>query len=319
MGSLPHISVAGATATGTHGSGDRNGSLATAVAALELVDAAGECVTVRRGDPDFDGMVVGLGVLGIITRMTLDIQPTFRMRQDSFVDLPWDTVLRRFDEVFSCAYSVSVLTLWSRPSVDHLWLKTRVEDDAPLEVTAAHLGAVPGSPHLTDVTEATGSDLNPFGGVVGPWSERLAHFRPDREPGISEQIQSEYMVPRGRAVAALEALRRMGSRIDPLLLATELRTVAADALWLSSSYGQDAVAIHFTWKRAPGAVDAITREIEAMLIPLGGRPHWGKVVHASGATLAPLYPRMAEFRRLVGRRDPGGKFHNAFLSRHILA
>ena len=318
MGSLPHISVAGATATGTHGSGDRNGSLSTAVAALELVDAAGDPVTIRRGEPDFDGMVVGLGAFGIITRVTLDIQPTFMLRQDAFIDLPWNTLLSELDAVFSCAYSVSIMTKWSEPTLGRLWLKTRLEDGRPLEVTAAHLGAVPGPAHLAAVgSDEPGGRLNPFGGIPGPWSERLAHFRPDRDPGASDQIQSEYMVPRSRAVAALQAVRRLGDRIDPHLHATEIRSIAADQLWLSGSYGHDAVALHFTWKQEPQAVDALTREIEDLLIPLGGRPHWGKLMHAPAAVLAPLYPRLADFRDLAERRDPAGKFGNAFLERHV--
>jgi alditol oxidase len=317
MGSLPHITIAGATATGTHGSGDRNGSLATAVAALELVDARGELVTVRRGEPDFDGMVVGLGAFGIITRVTLDIQPSFLVRQDAFVRLPWDTLLSRLDEVFSCAYSVSVMTKWSGDHVDRLWLKTRVEDQGAQEVTAAHLGVVPGAPHASAVTEDVPARLNPFGGVPGPWSERLAHFRPDHDPGTNEQIQSECLVPRRNAATAIEAVRHLAARIDPLLITTEIRTVAADGLWLSGSYGEDAVGVHFTWKRDAGQVAAITREIEDLLIPLGGRPHWGKLMHARAAVLAPLYPRMDAFRALVQRRDPGGRFRNAFLERHV--
>ena len=317
LGSLPHITVAGATATGTHGSGDRNGSLATAVAALELVDASGALVTIRRGEPDFDGMVVGLGAFGIVTRVTLDIQPSFLVRQDAFVDLPWDTLLTRLDEVFSCAYSVSIMTMWSQPTLGRLWLKTRLEDGEPQEVTAAHLGAVPGPAHFSAIGAAPSERLNPFGGIAGPWSERLAHFRPDQDPGVSDQIQSEYMLPRARAVEALEAVRAIGARVDPLLCTTELRSVAADQLWLSGSHGCDAVALHFTWKREPEAVDALTRELETMLIPLGGRPHWGKLMHAPSAALAPLYPRMADFRALAARRDPDRKFGNAFLDRHV--
>jgi alditol oxidase len=318
MGSLPHITVAGATATGTHGSGDRNGNLASAVAALEFVDASGALATIGRGEADFAGMVVGLGAFGVITRVTLDIQPTFLVRQDAFVDLPWDALLARFDAVFAAAYSVSVLTKWSQATLDRLWLKTRVEDEAPREITMAEFGAVPGAPHVSALSDELDSPFTRFGGVAGPWSERLAHFRTDAAPGTSAQIQSEYLLPRGNAVAALEAVRRIGARIDPLLIASEFRTVAADDLWLSGSYGHDAVALHFTWHRQIEAVGAITREIEEMLIPLGGRPHWGKLMHARGAALAPLYPRLGDFRSLVARRDPGGKFRNAFLERHVL-
>jgi xylitol oxidase len=316
MASLPHVSVAGAVATGTHGSGDAHGNLATAVAALELVTATGDRITVRRGDAGFDGMVVGLGAFGIVVRVTLDIQPSFTMRQDAFSDLPWASCIDDFDAVMAAAYSVSIMTSWSGSTVSRLWLKTRIESDAPVTVSMAHLGAV-----ATTDTSATGTPesiarLNPFG-VAGPWSERLPHFRPDVEPGPLAQIQSEYMLPRAQAGAALALLRAIGERIDQHLYATEVRTMRGDALWLSPSYGHDSVALHFTWKREPDEVVAITTEIEAMLLPLGARPHWGKLMHARAERIAPLYPRMAAFRALAEAHDPGGKFRNRFLADHV--
>ena len=316
MGSLPHISVAGATATGTHGSGDKNGNLSTAVSALELVTASGDLVHVQRGDDGFEGMVVGLGAFGIVTRLTLDIQPTFDVRQDAFLDLPWDAVLSNLDEVMSAAYSVSLMTMWSTPTVGRLWLKTRLVDGHPLEVAAAHLGAAAAPLALVVGDSDPNERLNIFG-VAGPWSERLPHFRLDRDPGPNEQIQSEYMVPRSQAMAAMAQLRAIGDRIDRLLHITEVRTVAADDLWLSPSYGQDTVAFHFTWNKEPAAVDEITTEIEHMLLPLGGRPHWGKLMHAQADRLAPLYPRLDAFRDLAKTYDPAQKFRNAFLNRHV--
>lgn len=316
MGSLPNISVAGATATGTHGSGDRNGNLASAVAGLELIGADGTRRHIRRGDEGFDGVVVGLGTFGVVARVTLDIQPSFDVRQDAFADLPWTAVLDNLDGVTSAAYSVSLMTMWSGATVGRLWLKTRLADGTPPVVDAAHLGAVP-VPHATAASRDDPTDrLNPFGSA-GPWSERLAHFRDDREPGRTDQIQSEYMLPRHQARAAFLLLRAMGERIDRHLHMTEIRTVAADALWLSPSYGHDAVAIHFTWKREPEAVDAITAEIEELLLPLGGRPHWGKLMHAPAGRLAPLYPRLADFRALAEAWDPNRKFRNGFLARHV--
>jgi len=316
MGSLPDITVAGATATGTHGSGDRNGNLATAVAGFERVEADGNLTTVERGDAGFDGMVVGLGAFGIVTRMTLDVQPTFDVRQDAFTGLPWDTVLRRLDEIMSGAYSVSLFTKWAGTHVDRLWLKSRVDDARMQAITARHLGAKSANHAMVYGDDDPASRLNRFG-VAGPWSERLTHFRSDRDAGSPEQIQSEILVPRDRAVDALEILRAMGDRIDPHLAISELRTVAADTLWLSASYGQDVLGIHFTWNKEQEAVHRLTGEIEERLLPLGGRPHWGKVMHARAQRLAALYPRMNEFRALVRRADPGGKFRNAFLDRHV--
>ena len=316
IGSLPNISVAGATATGTHGSGDRNGNLSSAVAGLELIGADGGLRRIRRGEAGFDGMVVGLGAFGVVTRVTLDIQPSFDVRQDAFADLPWAAVLDNLDGVTSAAYSVSMMTSWSGDTVGRLWLKTRLSDGVPQVVDMAHLGAVP-VPHASAASRADPAErLNPFG-VAGPWSERLPHFRYDREPGQFEQIQSEYMVPRHQARAAFLLLRAIGERIDPHLLATEIRTMAADELWLSPSYGHDTVAIHFTWKREPEAVGAITAEIEDLLLPLGARPHWGKLMHARADQAGPLYPKLSEFRALADAWDPDRKFRNDFLAAHV--
>src|SRR5215218_999672 len=97
LASLPHISVAGAVATATHGSGVTNGNLATAVAALELVTSDGQLVRASRGDADFDGMVVGLGALGAVTRLTLDVEPAYEVRQRVFEGLAWDALYEHFD------------------------------------------------------------------------------------------------------------------------------------------------------------------------------------------------------------------------------
>jgi len=314
LASLPHISVAGAVATGTHGSGDHNGTLATAVAALEIVTASGELLTLRRGDPDFDGAVVSLGALGIVTRVTLDIEPTFDVRQDLYDDLSWSALLDDFDAATSSAYSVSLFTDWLGDTVGTTWLKSRADAAAPPEhllgaarqPTGRHM--LPGQP-VTNVTQQ--------GGVVGPWNDRLAHFKLGFTPSNGDELQSEYLVPRHNAVAALEAVRTLGPRVAPLLLITEVRTMRADSLWLSGAFETDAVGIHFTWKPLEAEVRALLPEIEALLLPLGARPHWGKVFTADGGALEALYPRLGEFRALAARLDPERKFGNAFLERTV--
>jgi alditol oxidase len=316
MASLPHISVAGAIATGTHGSGDRLGNLSTAVAALDIVCATGDLVTVRRGDPGFDGAVVALGALGIVTRLTLDIQPDFELRQDAFEGLPWRNVMSDFNTVMSAGYSVSLMTSWSSPTVTRLWIKTRLVNGEQDAVSMAHLGAAPAAyPWAVGTPEVT-ERLNPFA-VPGPWSERLPHFRPEVVPGPAGHLQSEYMVPRDNATTAIRKLRAIGDRIDPHLWATEIRSMARDTLWLSPSYGDDRVGIHFSWRREPDAVQAMTTEIEAMLLPLGARPHWGKILHSGAEQLAPLYPKLSAFRKLARSYDPAGKFRNEFLELHV--
>jgi alditol oxidase len=315
MASLPHLSIAGATATGTHGSGDSNGNLATSVAALEIVTASGDLIEIRRGQRGFSGIVVGLGAFGVVTRVTLDVEPSFQMQQDAFADLPWAELLTNFDAIMAAAYSVSLMTMWSATTVNRLWLKKRLINQEPSHVTPTQFGATPAaqaSPGAINIDDS----LTPFG-AAGPWSEHLCHFRRGCEPGPTAQIQSEYMLPRTQAIAALTRLRAIAKRIDPHLIISEIRTVAADDLWLSPSYGHDTVAIHFTWKPAPAAADAITTEIEALLLPLGARPHWGKLMHARAEQIAPLYPQLAEFRKLADEYDPAGKFRNQFLNEHV--
>jgi xylitol oxidase len=258
-------------------------------------------------------MVVNLGALGVMTRITLDIQPTFDMRQDAFEGLTWDTVLTDFDAVMSAGYSVSLLTKWSDPTITRLWIKTRL----PAEVSAVHLGARPAALLSPNATPEGDVDLNPFGGVPGPWSERLAHFRPGVDPGLPGHLQSEYLVPRARAIDAMKMLREIGHLIDPHLLTTEIRCMTADDLWLSPAQGRDTIGIHFSWARDLLAVPVVSSEIEALLLPLGARPHWGKIIHSDAKRLAPLYPRLPEFRELARSLDPGGKLRNAYLDRHV--
>ncbi|PRY70171.1 xylitol oxidase [Glaciihabitans tibetensis] len=314
LASLPHISVAGAVATSTHGSGDSNGTLATAVRALEFVDGTGTEVRLERGDDDFEGAVVALGALGIVTRITLDIEPTFDVRQDVFTDLPWDTLLENFSAVTSSAYSVSVFTNWLGDTAGNAWLKSRVDAGGP----PSTLFGAPRQHHdLHPLPDQAATNTTVQGGIPGPWSDRLAHFKLGYTPSNGNELQSEFLVPREHVVDALTGLRTLGDRIAPLLLISELRTMAADSLWLSGAFGRATVGIHFTWKMLPTEVYALLPEIEALLLELGGRPHWGKVFTASAAAIAPLYPRLDDFRELVKRHDPDRLFGNEYLQRTL--
>lgn len=244
LGSLPHISVVGACATGTHGSGDSNACLSAAVSSVELVTADGTVATASRGDEGFDGMVVALGALGIVTRVTLDIQPTYDVRQDSYVDLAWSDLDGDFDEIMSSAYSVSLFTGWTG-GIDQVWLKTRLGGE-PFEPVGRFHGAAPQPPEQWTTLISDDPNLTRRGGVPGPWSQRLPHFRLDSIPSNGDEIQSEYFVARADAVSAVAAVRAIGDRLAPLLMIGELRTVAADTLWLSPAYGRDSIALHFT-------------------------------------------------------------------------
>lgn len=321
LASLPHISVAGAVATATHGSGDANGNLATSVAELEIVAADGTVHTLSRGiSPDFDGAVVGLGALGVVTKVTLDIEPTYAVRQDVFEALPWETVLGDFDAATSSAYSVSLFTDWSGDAVAQSWLKSRI---AGAEAAAAALSGETffGGSRATvarhPLPGVSAENCTEQLGVPGPWSERLAHFRMAFTPSSGEELQSEFFVRREHAVAAISELRALSHCITPLLLVSEIRTVAADQLWLSTAYGQDSVGFHFTWKPLQDEVEELLPVIEEALAPLNARPHWGKLFQADAASLASLYPRFADFKDLAERMDPERKFRNGFLARKV--
>ncbi len=306
LASLPHISVAGAVATATHGSGERLGNLATAVSALELMTSGGELVRLARGDDGFAGAVVSLGALGAVVRVTLDAEPFYEVRQHVYVDLAWEALLGGLDAAMAAGDSVSVFTRWGEVAGD-VWVKTR--GDSPGDEL---LGARAAVAERHPIAEIDPVHTTPQLGVPGPWYERLPHFRMGFTPSAGEEIQSEYHVPRTCAVDALVALRGLRERIAPMLLVSELRAVAADELWLSPQFERDTLAIHFTWKREPGAVAAVVPEVEAALAPFGARPHWGKVFAA-----APAYPRAGDFAALAARLDPRGAFRNAFLERAV--
>jgi xylitol oxidase len=317
LASLPHISVAGAVATATHGSGDRNGNLATAVAALELVTSGGEIVTARRGDADFDGMVVGLGALGAVTRIALDVEPGYEIRQRVFEGLPWDALAHHFDAIASAGHSVSVFTRWG-DTTDQVWVKSRVDAGAAEEPRPELFGAVAATVDRHPILGIDPVNCTPQLGRPGRWSDRLPHFRMGFTPSAGEEIQSEWIVPRRHCIAAIDAVRRLGDALRPVLQVSEIRTIAADRLWLSPQYGTDTVAIHFTWTREPEPVARAVERVEAALAPFEARPHWGKLFGADAATLAQRYERLPEFRALTERLDPRGAFRNAWLERHVL-
>ncbi len=314
LASLPHLSVAGAVATATHGSGDALGNLSTAVSVLEFVTADGEVVTAtRERAPDFHGMVVSLGALGVVTRLTLDVQPTYLVRQDVYEHLPLAALEAHFDAIMAGADSVSLFTHWREASFHQVWLKRRVDAGNVPDLPREWFGAVRATRDLHPITRMPAVNSTPQLGVAGPWHERLPHFRLAFTPSSGEELQSEYLVPREHALAAIRAVQALGAHIGPLLQVSEVRTVAADPLWMSPCFERASAALHFTWVPDEAAVRAALPRLEAALAPLGARPHWGKVFTTPPDHLRALYPRLADFRALLARHDPGGKFRNAFL------
>jgi len=316
LASLPHISVGGAVATATHGSGDANGNLATAVAALQMVTSDGDILQVSRGEDDFAGMVVGVGALGVVTRLTLDVQPSYLVRQEVFEHLAWEVLFEQFDAVTSSADSVSLFLDYG-DDIGQVWLKTRVDPNDRRPLLSELLGARAAVRTVHPVPALSTESLTEQFGVPGSWADRLPHFRLDAVLASGAELQSECMVPRRYAVEALRAVRDLAPVFRPHLMISEIRTVAADDLWLSSAYGADTVCIHFSWKQESDAVNALLPAIEAALAPFQARPHWGKLFVATVRELEPRYPRLPEFRRLAERLDPRGAFRNAFLDRHV--
>jgi xylitol oxidase len=302
--SLPHISVGGAIATATHGSGVGNQSLAGAVSALELVGADGTIRRLLRSGPDFDGAVVALGALGLVARVTLDVAPAFELRQYVFEALPWSTVEAELDAILAGGYSVSLFTTWTGLGIDQVWVKTTEELDS-------YFGAAPTTHPCHPVPGADPQNCTQQLGVTGPSAERLPHFRLGFTPSSGDELQTEYALAREHGADAIRALRQLAPLVTPLLQISEIRAIAADTLWLSPFYERDSIAFHFTWKPLLDEVTSVLPTIEAALAPFDARPHWGKLF-----TSLPDYPRLHDFRELRHRLDPGGKFSNDFVERY---
>ncbi|XID92330.1 FAD-binding protein [Paenibacillaceae bacterium WGS1546] len=319
LASLPHISVAGACATGTHGSGDRNRTLSASVQALEIVQANGEILKLTRDrDARFAGAVVGLGALGVVTELTLDIVPAFRIGQRVYENLPLAKLADHLDEIFSCAYSVSLFTDWKSSAFNQVWVKRKVEDPLPESFDADLHGAARATANVHPVPGHSAESCSEQLDVPGPWHERLPHFRMDFVPSAGDELQSEYFVRRRDAYSALRAIDEIRETISPLLHVSEIRTVAEDDLWLSPCCGRDSVGIHFTWRADEEAVRRTLPIIERQLAPYEARPHWSKLFAMSVERLEALYEKMPEFRELILEYDPDGKFHNGFLDRAVL-
>lgn len=322
LGSLPHISVGGACATGTHGSGVANGCLAADVSGVELVLADGGLVELHEGHPDFPGAVLSLGLLGVATRLWLRIEPTFDVSQEVLLDVPFAVAVERAEEILASAYSVSIFSGFGhRDTVDSVWRKHRLGGaEQRFEETAAAAQATwGGSPATVDVHPLLGLDARAAteqGGRPGPWHQRLPHFRAELTPSVGDELQSEFFLPRRHAGAALLALGERAGAIASALQVFEMRTVAADDIWLSPFRGRDTVAVHATWVSDLETVRPALRELEAALEPFDPRPHWGKVFLGFDADrMADLYPAMTQFGELADRLDPDRCFVNDYARR----
>ncbi len=319
LASLPHISVAGSIATATHGSGVGNGNLSSAVSGLEFVTAAGDLVTLTRekdGDA-FLGAVVGLGALGVVTKVTLDIQPTFQVRQHVYENLPFAELEKNFEAIMTSGYSVSLFTDWQKNNVSEVWVKSRVANGKPAKAAPELFGAKLATRNLHPIAALAAENCTEQLGVPGPWHERLPHFRMNFTPSSGKELQAEYFVPMSDAVPALRAINALGDKWIQDLFISEVRTIAADNLWMSTAYKRPSVAIHFTWKQHPEAVMKLLPLVEQELARFGARPHWGKLFTIPPAELRARYERYADFQQLLRQYDPTGKFRNEFVAMNL--
>jgi len=319
LASLPHISVGGSILTATHGSGVKNGNLSTQVREIEFVIADGSVVKLsgEKDGENFRGAVVGLGAMGIITQLTLAIEPSFSMSQQVFTRLPFSELKDHFTEIVSAGYSVSLFTDWQSESINEVWIKDKVNPEIKNKGIEEFYGAKAAIKDLHPIIELSAENCTPQMGKPGPWYERLPHFKMGFTPSSGKELQSEYFISKQHAVEAIMAIQKMGKQIGPHLFITEIRTIAADSYWMSPCRNQDSIAIHFTWKQEMEEVSKLLPLIEKELYPYQARPHWGKIFTMSPEVLESRYEKLADFNKLAAHYDPKGKFRNGFLESNL--
>ena len=318
LASLPHISIAGSCATATHGSGVRNGNLATGIAAIEFVNASGEVVNLSKKDGDlFNGALVGLGAIGIVTKLTLDLLPTFKMQQVVYRNLPMSQLENNFLTIMSSGYSVSLFTNWKDKNVNEIWIKNRVEEGNPFDMAPEFYGAKLATQNLHPIEDLSAENCTDQMGVPGVWYERMPHFKMGFTPSAGKELQAEYFVPIEYGYEAMMAVEKLHKQITPHLFISEIRTVAADNLWMSPCYKKDCVAIHTTWKQEWGAVMKLLPLVEKQLAPFNPRPHWAKLFTISPKQLQSRIEKLIDFKHMIRQYDPKGKFRNEFLDTNL--
>jgi xylitol oxidase len=318
LASLPHISVAGSIATATHGSGVGNGNLATQVEAIEFINAKGQLISLSKIDGDeFFAAVVGLGALGVATSITLRIQPTFDVAQHVFEFLPVEELKNHFEEIMSAGYSVSLFTDWQQDAVNEVWVKSVVSEGKVKEMPAVFFGGKAATVNMHPIASISSENCTEQMGVPGPWHERLPHFKMGFTPSSGKELQSEYFVPFENGFEAYQAIAALGKDIGPHLFISEIRSIAADDLWMSMAHKRKSISLHFTWKQEQQAVEALMPKIEKALEPFSPRPHWGKLFTVPSSVLAKAYPQSGAFKEFAQKHDPEGKFRNEFLDQVI--
>ncbi|MDN5213419.1 FAD-binding protein [Fulvivirgaceae bacterium BMA12] len=318
MASLPHISIAGAGATATHGSGVNNQALSSGISAVEIVKADGEVVNLSRekNGEQFYGAVVGVGALGVVTKVTLDLFPTYKMQQIVYRNIPMSSLENDFDTIMSSGYSVSLFTDWRNKNINEVWIKSRT--DATESVSGnEYYGGTLADRHLHPVESQSAESCTEQMGIEGAWYERLPHFKMEFTPSSGEELQAEYFVPMEYGYKAVMAVESLNEKISPHLYISEVRTIAEDNHWMSPAYKKPCVSIHFTFKPQWEAVQKILPLIEQVLDPYFVRPHWGKLFTMAPFVLHSRIEKLTQFRELAQDFDPDGKFRNDFLRKNV--
>ena len=325
LGDIDVQTLAGALATGTHGTGARFGGLATQVAGLELVRADGAVVRLGEGaGPPVAGAVVGLGALGVVTEVTLRCVPAFTLHAVEDVE-PLGAVLEALDGRVA---GHDHFELYWFPYTDRCLTKTNTRRAGPPDRPLPRWRRL-----LEDEVLSNGvyRAVNEVGRVRPGWVpglNRLAGRALSRREydDVSTRVfatrrrvrfvETEYAVPRAAVAAVLAQLRAWVDRHPEAAVQfpVEVRFAAADDVWLSTAYGRETayVAVH-QFHRAPAR--AYFRAFEAIALDHGGRPHWGKLHGLDAAALAARYPRFSDFRALRDELDPARVFTNRYLRR----
>ena len=324
MGDIQVQTVAGATQTGTHGTGRDSGSMAAQLAALELVLADGSIVTCSADDPQpdlFNACRVGLGALGIVTAVTFRTEPQFLLtaREEP---MSWSEVISRLPELTSVnehfefywfPHSEGCLTKRNNRSTGpaqplpgwRYWLDDEFLSNSMFGA-ACHLGhlapgAIPTVNSLASkaLSARTYTDV-PFKVFTSP---RRVRFK-----------EQEYEIPREHLAEVLGEIRALFERKDwRISFPIEVRVTPGDELWLSTAHGRDSAYIAFHVYHLSPHEDYF-RETEAIMTAVGGRPHWGKMHTRDADYLRTVYPRFADFLALRDKLDPDRRFGNPYLN-----
>jgi len=311
----------GAISTASHGSGLSNSNISSAVREVTFVDYKGKLVVIGKEHEHFPAVAVSLGAFGVVYRLTLNVIPTLYLSQRVYTDLPLSALKDHFKDIMGSGYSVSLFTNLKEPIIGQIWVKkvsvNNQMPDWPKELFGAKINSETLHPHsVVDQPEEICTDSM---GTICPWYQIFPLIKPHHICSPYSELQSEYFIPLENAYDAIERLHTIRHLIAPYLWGMEIRTIAADNLWLSPCYGKDCVAIHSTWKYDMVNVLKAMKLIEDQLAPWKPLPHWGKLSTLAPANIQAGYPKLDDWKRVVELYDPEGKFRNQFLHEKIFS